>query len=669
MIIKSVVRLLCLFSRSTYLICKVRDSVIFNYNYFFSIILFFSMITVNLQSASASETSGTVSVVSFDGLGHMDAQRYMEKGIMPNLQEFQSKSAYATDFVTVMPSLTAPSHAAMATGAEPAKTGIVSNEFHTPGNKIKDDQIGFTQTLGVTPIWKEASNQGKVTATVAFPDSNPENASAATYAVYSGGTLAESHLHNLKFSNIEDKRLEQLSLGSIEVEEAVFSLNIKDAPSQQLFILRTNEKEPKLYISLDPKKIGEEITSDDWFSIDLDFPSLSNAGFYAKLKGDIRNKEELQLFQGTIMGGLYHGPEDFSEQIKSKFGFYPAADEVEAFRAGEITREDYEQAGERFTHWISDVSLYIKENYHPDLLFYYYPTVDNELHEFLLSEPAQPGYDLANVQQKEKYVSWAFAQADQAIGKITEEMTADDHLLLISDHGLDPIHTRLSPNKELEKAGLLEADKNGKIDASKTKAYAEASGTIAHVYVNLKDREKKGIVEQRDFEKVKQEIVAVFQNRTVFSNLYQDPQKVGPSTLGWLTSKSYKMYSYPTMEMLSTQNKKEQTPYETIWTSDNEEYASIKNNNSGDVFLSAASGFLMGKDANIAVEPTKELGSHGGDPERMELRPILYASGPLISSGEMSERITMTDIAPSLYDLLGLQTPDFVDGHTIWNVK
>ncbi|WP_432352018.1 alkaline phosphatase family protein [Sporosarcina sp. A2] len=627
------------------------------------------MTSIITQPVFAAETTGTISVVSFDGLGYMDAQRYMDKGIMRNLEEFQQAAAYATDFITVMPSLTAPSHGAMATGAQPVKTGIVSNEFHTLGEKTKDNQSGFSQTLGVTPIWKKARNQGKVTATVAFPDSNPDNASAATYAVYSGGTLAQSALHNLKFSTVEDERVHQIASDSVEVEEAVVTLDTKDYPTQQLFVLRTDEKDPKLYISTDQKEIGEEILADDWNSIELDLPPLDSAGFYVKLKGDIGNKDELQLFQGTVMGGLYRGPDNFPKQIGSEFGFYPAADELEAFTTGIITREEYEQVGERFAKWVTDVSLYIKDTYQPDLLFYYYPTVDTELHKFLLREPDQPSYDLKNVQEKEKYVSWAFGQADQAIGRIKNNQNAEDHLLLISDHGLEPIHTRLSPNKELEKAGLLVKDKNGAIDSSKTKAYAEASGTIAHVYVNLKGREKKGIVEPAEFEKVKQEIVSVFTNRIVFSPLFQDPRKVANPILRWLTGKgdtSYKAYPYPKVTMFSTNNPKKLAPYEKIWTDDNGEYASLNNGNSGDVFLSAASGFLMGKDANIAAEPTMELGSHGGDPERPRLRPILYASGPGISPGELSDRITMTDIAPSLYDLLGLQAPDFVDGQPIW---
>ncbi|WP_303969404.1 alkaline phosphatase family protein [Sporosarcina ureae] len=634
---------------------------------FITIVLCSMTSTTTSSSVQAAQSTGTISVVSFDGLGYQDAQRYIDKGIMLNLEGFQKEAAYATDFITVTPSLTAPSHATMASGAAPSKTGIVSNQFHSSGEKVKDDQSGFAQTLGVTPIWKEARNQGKVTATVSFPDSNPENASAATYAVYSGGTLADSNLHHLKFLPIDDQRVKQLTATTTtEVEEAVITLDIKNSPSQQLYVLRTEEQKPELYISMDPKQIGEKVSVNDWVSIVLDLPDFDSAGFYIKLKGDPEDKEKLKLFQGTVMGGLYKGPDQFTDEIESEFGFYPAADEIDAFKNGDITREEYEQVGERFANWVTDVSLYIKDHYQPDLLFYYYPVVDTELHNFLLREPAQPGYELSNVLEKEKYVSWAFGQADRAIGRIKNNLNPEDHLLIVSDHGLEPIHTRLSPNKELEKAGLLVKDEKGNVDTSKTKAYAEASGTIAHVYVNLKGREKKGIVKEEEYERVKNEIVSVFTDKTVFSALSQDPEKVAHPILRWLTGKADLAYTYPAPSVLSKQKNSEISPYEAVWTEEQEEYVTFNNDNSGDVFLSAAPGYLMGKDAEIAVEPTQELGSHGGNPERLPLRPILFAAGPKISSGEISERITMTDIAPSLYKLLDLEPPEFVDGQAIW---
>ena len=631
--------------------------------------LLFSTCIFNTQAFSATDPSGTISVVSFDGLGHMDAQTYMNKGVMPNLQKFQQQSAHATDFVTVMPSLTAPSHAAMATGAVPAKTGIVSNHFHLLGEKIDDDESGFSQTLGVTPIWKEVQDYGKVTATVAFPGSNPANASAATYAVYSGGTLANSDLHNLTFTTIQEERAKQLSPRSGKIEEAIVSLDIKDLPSEQLFIRRVVRPEPKLYISQNEQELGQAFSQNDWMPIRLDAPSMDSAGFYVKLKGDPANKERLKLFQGTVMEGLYHGPGQFSEEMISKFGFYPAADELQAYQAGQITRGEYEEASERFTQWITDVSLYMKETYSPDLLFYYYPVVDTELHEFLLRDSDQPDYELDHALTNEWYISWAFSQVDQVIGQIQQAQNKNDHLLILSDHGLEPIHTRLSPNKELENAGLLVRDEDGQIDLSKTKAYAEVSGTIANVYVNLKGRETEGVVARSDYEETVQQIVTVFTNRRMLSPIYENKDDAQSSVLQWLTRKASSQtqaYTYPTLASVAKVNEKNVKPYETIWTSKNAAYATINNDNSGDVFLSAAEGYLMGKNDHVAVGQTKELGSHGGDPERPRLRPILFAAGPKIPNGVIRERITMTDIAPSVYDLLNVPSPDFVDGEPIW---
>src|SRR5690606_23738247 len=160
---------------------------------------------------------------------------------------------------------------------------------------------------------------------------------------------------------IEDQRVKQLTATTTtEVEEAVITLDIKNSPSQQLYVLRTDEEKPELYISLDPKQIGEKVSANDWIGVVLDLPDFDSAGFYIKLKGDPEDKEKLQLFQGTVMGGLYKGPDQFTNEIESEFGFYPSADEIDAFKKGDITREEYEQVGERFANWVTDVSLYIK---------------------------------------------------------------------------------------------------------------------------------------------------------------------------------------------------------------------------------------------------------------------------------------------------------------------
>lgn len=603
--------------------------------------------------AGAAKAEATISVVSFDGLGAVDAAYYMEKELMPNLQAFSKRAAAAENMVTVAPSLTAPSHAAIATGAGPAKTGIVSNHYHTEGRKVDDNQSGFAQTLGVTPIWKEAENQGKVTAAVAFPGSNPMNAAAATYAVYPGGTLAESKLHTLEFQPVDDARTVLAGKNGGLVEESVVPLAVKGRPSENLYIIRTEE--PAVYLSTDRRILGDKLEEDKWSAVRLEVQEGPAIGFYVKLKNE---KEQWQLFQGTVMGSIYKGPGQFADEIEEKFGFYPAPDENEAFKAGDITREEYEEAGERFMNWIADVSSYIKRRYEPDLLFAYFSHIDNELHQFLLTSPLQLDYNMKNFAEKQAYRDWAFEKADNIIGRIVQEQTEEDTLFIVSDHGLEPIHTRLLPNKELEKAGLLKLDKDGGIDIEHSAAYAEASGTMAHVYVNLKGREKNGIVSPQQYEAVRKKIAETFADASAPAV----PNRA--AVFRWLAGEAGAAVHYP--ESAALQKRAAASPYEQVWTANMPAYEKIKTANSGDVILFAAAGYLMGKDAEIAYEPAVELGSHGSDPKRQRLRPILYAAGPSIQPQTISRQLSTTDIAPSIYQLLGLQTPEFVDGTPIF---
>ena len=49
----------------------------------------------------------------------------------------------------------------------------------------------------------------------------------------------------------------------------------------------------------------------------------------------------------------------------------------------------------------------------------------------------------------------------------------------------------------------------------------------------------------------------------------------------------------------------------------------------------------------------------------MELRPILFVTGNSYPKASITEEISTLDIAPTLYELMDLDTPDFVDGNPI----
>src|SRR5690606_18518205 len=112
------------------------------------------------------------------------------------------------------------------------------------------------------------------------------------------------------------------------------------------------------YLSSSKEELGEEVKLDEWGAMTLTIPGKDSAGFLFKVKGDGSLLDNLNVFQGTIMGGHLHGPEGFRETIVKQFGFYPSSDEIDAFQSGDLTREEYEEAGSYFIDWVTNVSLF-----------------------------------------------------------------------------------------------------------------------------------------------------------------------------------------------------------------------------------------------------------------------------------------------------------------------
>ncbi|MEC2304959.1 MULTISPECIES: alkaline phosphatase family protein [Heyndrickxia] len=193
-----------------------------------------------------------------------------------------------------------------------------------------------------------------------------------------------------------------------------------------------------------------------------------------------------------------------------KHGFDAKDITLDAFKKGWITRTEYEDISTRFARWVQNVSLFIKDRYKPDLLMFYEPQIDHEEHAYLLTDPRQPGYSDKKAKTYAARIRWAYQLADHTVGKTLQSLGENDKLFVVSDHGMEPMHTGLSPNYELKKHGLLVLKKNGEVDLDRTKAYAVASGTMAHVYINLKGREKGGIVSKQDYGNVQQEVAKIF---------------------------------------------------------------------------------------------------------------------------------------------------------------
>lgn len=73
----------------------------------------------------------------------------------------------------------------------------------------------------------------------------------------------------------------------------------------------------------------------------------------------------------------------------------------------------------------------------------------------------------------------------------------------------------------------------------------------------------------------------------------------------------------------------------------------------------------MDSDISSSFHAPSELGNHGGNPERSDLRPVLLVYGKGIPHKKVSRRLSLIDIAPTLYRMMNVPAPFFVDGKEI----
>ena len=105
--------------------------------------------------------------------------------------------------------------------------------------------------------------------------------------------------------------------------------------------------------------------------------------------------------------------------------------------------------------------------------------------------------------------------------------------------------------------------------------------------------------------------------------------------------------------------------YEKVMTQTNKNQIPLEHSHSGDVVLIGAPGYVMGSDIEKNVSPPIELGTHGGTADRSMLRPVFMATGADLSKGKQIDSVSILDIAPTIYDLLELDIPSFVEGKSI----
>jgi predicted AlkP superfamily phosphohydrolase/phosphomutase len=570
-------------------------------------------------------------VVSFDGAPAGQVYRMMEQGILPAFSALASQGVWAESMTSTDPSLTAPAHASLITGAFPAKTGIVSNLYHNPNDSFYWYRSGFEQPLDqVDPIWVTASRAGLTTASLFVAGGSPFlPGQTADYTIAYGVRDAYSDLEKLKLVPVRQAWEGQAPTSFSPPLEA--SWIIEKVSKVYITALDSLDDDIALYDSfvLNTQRVftpnSLTIQPGEWGALILDSAKGAGAHFLIQNVLPARNQLRIEIYHT----GVNHNtatPRPLLEGLNQKFGFFPAGPDSYALDHGWITPAQFLEMLQRSTTWMTDVTLWVYQTYQPDLLFTWLDAFDAAGHTALPADAptSLQGVDPTLYQQAARAADTALASL---LGQISLEET---NLVVLSDHGMAPVHTTVNLNTLLQDAGLLVLDQKDYVVVEKSQAIAFASGGSANVYINREGWEQDGIVPETEYVEVLQKI------QDLLAGLV-DPKNGQPVIRRTVVRE----------DLISLH---------------------LKHLHSGDLFIQANPGYNLDSHRgwdNI-FSNTGYAGQHGYDCTLPEMAAIFIAAGPGIpAADQVIPPLQIVDVAPSLLLLSGLPLDPEMDGSPI----
>jgi predicted AlkP superfamily pyrophosphatase or phosphodiesterase len=458
---------------------------------------------------SESAVSSRVVLVSFDGVG-FDALRKLEDQLGADGWNRLRREGTAARLIPVDPTLTAVTHVSMATGAFPSQTGIVSNVLHLPGTGADEWKSGFDAEIEVEPIWVAARRAGKRVGAITYPalDGTTPDRTADFGLVYTQ-PVARSRFQELSRSDFRiDTDLSRLGsfspirvavtawawkMGRLEVESPVrlvaFDSSNDGIENYDTFLIRHGDSE----IRLDDR---------GWFSLSSELADGGTTSLFGAWSKVLRFEPDLSsvtLYWGPVSRNVGY-PESFRKMIDREVGFWPgppdqwAAAEWITEKKG-IDPATYGEQVSRFSDFFTRATLLAMQRMQWDLLLSYQPIVDETGHQWNIVSERQSQATPANLEASAAMRLHAHRVFDHAVARLSAAVAPSDNFVIVSDHGMDALHTMVRINRLLVDWGYATPGESGRLSSgTRWAAYSSGAFSTLHSFAPEKAGDIEGLV-------------------------------------------------------------------------------------------------------------------------------------------------------------------------------
>lgn len=407
---------------------------------------------------AATATARRVVLLSFDGLG---ADALARQTNLPAFERLAREGASGR-VINVNPTLTMPTHVAMLTGADPQRTGVVSNRFHLAGRPVEEVARGMDTDSDVETLIEAARRQGKRVGAVSYPTiDNRSPRRTADFGLAWTIPLTRARLVTLSRTDFKrewvpptwtDRPQKRRSFSPIMRARIEWSASHTRVDVDVVAYDTTNdarENYDAYFVEADERELAPD--AHGWFSISRQ-TTAGLLGSWSKIVS-ATSTLDLTLYWGSI-NRSDAWPDSFRARLDREVGFWPGSPEEELAVDAATFIEQLDRLSDFYTR--AQTVTIAQETF--DLLLLYHPEVDQAAHEYL----GAPG--------GEAVARAAFEAADRAVAAIAEALDDVDALVVTGDHGLVPIEREVRVNTLLAEHGF----------APRWRAYT--SGAFAQLY-------------------------------------------------------------------------------------------------------------------------------------------------------------------------------------------
>ena len=205
-------------------------------------------------------------------------------------------------------------------------------------------------------------------------------------------------------------------------------------------------------------------------------------------------------------------PAELKKELNSLFGEIPGTD-VPNFR--NISDEETAEKINKLTKKQLEIAKYLLKNKEWDLFFWVVGVSDRMNHTFWKYIDREHRKYEPYSKFKDTLKNY-YKLLDSELGEIIESAGKDTVVIVLSDHGIMRLHTRIKLTDWLIKEGYMVLKKPATeklefdfsmVDWKKTKAFA-IGAYEGQIFINLKGREPEGIVEKEEYDALIEEIIS-----------------------------------------------------------------------------------------------------------------------------------------------------------------